>query len=96
MRRRTPLTTLLTTALLAGGALAGQTAAAGPAGADPVRCVPAELHAEAHQERDRADQLRRLGAREAAREADARADVLERRARQCADADRDNGRPLWK
>ncbi|MFB7511796.1 MULTISPECIES: hypothetical protein [unclassified Streptomyces] len=95
MRRRV-LTPLLTTTLLAGGVLLGQTAAAGAAGADPVRCAPAELQAEAHQERVRADRLRDLGAREAAREADARADVLERRARQCADADRDNGRPFWK
>ncbi|MFF0558287.1 hypothetical protein ACH4ZU_06175 [Streptomyces sp. NPDC020472] len=93
---RRALTALLATTLLAGGVLLGQTATAGPAAAKPITCNVAQLRADAHKERDRGNQLKRLGAREEARRAFARADALERRAQQCIDAERNNKPPLWK
>ncbi|MFF9850784.1 hypothetical protein [Streptomyces litmocidini] len=93
---RRALTALLATTLLAGGVLLGQTATAGPAAAKPITCDINKLRADARKERDRGNQLKRLGAREEARRAFARADALEHRARQCSDADRNNKPPLWK
>ncbi|GHG31689.1 hypothetical protein ACFFSH_27515 [Streptomyces filamentosus] len=82
------LPALLATTLLAGGLLLGQTAAA-PAAEAAVSgtCHPEQLRRQAHAERSRAAQLKRLGAREEARRAAARADALDRRARQCERAD---------
>ncbi|MFF5428199.1 MULTISPECIES: hypothetical protein [unclassified Streptomyces] len=101
MRNATPLRralpALLATTLLAGGLLVGQTAAAGPASAaKTVTCDITKLRTEARKERDRAAQLRRLGAPAEARKALARAESLERRARQCRDAEENNRPPLWK
>ncbi|KOG35809.1 MULTISPECIES: hypothetical protein [Streptomyces] len=93
---RRALTALLATTLLAGGVLLGQTATAAPAAAGTITCNISKLRADAHKERDRAAQLKRLGATTEARKALARADALERRARQCADADNNSKPPLWK
>ncbi|MFE7553543.1 hypothetical protein [Streptomyces gardneri] len=93
--RRT-LTAVLTTTLLAGGVLLGQTATAEPAAAARMTCNIDKLRADAHKERNRAAQLRRLGARTEANRAVARADALERRAQQCHDAENNNRPPLWK
>ncbi|WP_031004640.1 hypothetical protein [Streptomyces sp. NRRL F-5727] len=79
---------LLATVLLAGGLLLGQTVTAPAAeAAKSGTCNVNQLHKQARDERDRAAQLKRLGAREEARRATARADALDRRARQCARAD---------
>ncbi|MCZ0982058.1 hypothetical protein O1L60_32660 [Streptomyces diastatochromogenes] len=78
------------------GVLLGQTAAAEPAAAKPITCNVTKLRADARKERDRGNQLKRLGATTEARKAFARADALERRARQCADADSNSRPPLWK
>ncbi|MFJ5832559.1 hypothetical protein [Streptomyces sp. NPDC093089] len=91
--RRT-LTALLATTLLAGGVLLGQTATAEAAGR--ITCNISQLRTDAHKERARAAQLKRLGATAEARKAYARADALERRAQQCADADSNHKPPLWK
>ncbi|MET9672172.1 hypothetical protein ABZY68_03615 [Streptomyces sp. NPDC006482] len=100
MRHATPLrrtlTALLATTLLAGGVLLGQTATAEPAAAATVTCNIEKLRADARKERDRANRLRHLGARTEARKALARADALENRARQCADADNNSRPPLWR
>ncbi|MFF8837203.1 hypothetical protein [Streptomyces sp. NPDC015130] len=93
--RRT-LTAVLTTTLLAGGVLLGQTVTAEPAAAARITCNIAQLKSDAHKERARAAQLRRLGARAEANRAAARADALERRAQQCHDAENNNRPPLWK
>ncbi|MBB4984637.1 MULTISPECIES: hypothetical protein [Streptomyces] len=93
--RRT-LTALLATTLLAGGVLFGQTVTAEPAAAKPITCNVKALRAEAHKERDRAARLKRDGAPAEARKALAHADALERRARQCADADSNSKPPIWK
>ncbi|MFE2012010.1 hypothetical protein [Streptomyces sp. NPDC059491] len=93
---RRALTALLATTLLAGGVLLGQTATAGPAAAGTITCNVSKLRADAHKERARAAQLKRLGADGEARKALAKADALERRARQCADADNNSKPPLWK
>ncbi|MFD3533979.1 hypothetical protein [Streptomyces sp. NPDC058664] len=93
---RRVLPALIATTLLAGSVLIGQTAAAGPASAGRITCNVTELRTEAHKERARAAQLKRLGATTEARKAAARADALEQRARQCADADNNNRPPLWK
>ena len=93
--RRT-LTAVLTTTLLAGGVLLGQTATAEPAAAATISCNIDKLRADARKERDRAAQLRRLGATTEARKAAARADALERRAQQCHDAENNNRPPLWQ
>ncbi|GAA3923056.1 hypothetical protein GCM10022244_35970 [Streptomyces gulbargensis] len=101
MRNATPLRralpALLATTLLAGGLLVGQTAAAEPAAAaKTITCDIPKLRTEARKERDRAAQLKRLGAKDEARKALARSESLERRARQCADAEENNRPPLWK
>ncbi|WP_086830357.1 hypothetical protein [Streptomyces sp. NRRL B-24572] len=100
MRRTKParrtLTALLATTLLAGGVLLGQAATAEPAAAKPITCNVTKLRAEARKERDRAARLKRDGARTEARKALAHADALERRAKQCADADDNSRPPLWK
>ncbi|MFF0473306.1 hypothetical protein [Streptomyces sp. NPDC004284] len=100
MRHTTParraLTALLATTLLAGGVLLGQTATAEPAAAKTVTCNVTKLRADARKERDRAAQLRHLGAKAEARKAAARADALERKAQQCVDADNNSRPPLWK
>ncbi|MGW0119356.1 hypothetical protein [Streptomyces sp. NPDC003327] len=101
MRVATPLRrtlpALLATTVLAGGLLIGQTVAAEPAAAAKTfTCDIEKLRADARKERDRAAQLKRLGAPTEARKALARADSLERRARQCADADNNARPPLWK
>ncbi|MFF8378582.1 hypothetical protein ACF07V_20930 [Streptomyces sp. NPDC015661] len=93
---RRALTALLATTLLAGGVLLGQTATAEPAAAKTVTCNVSKLRADAHKERDRGNQLKRLGATEEARKAFARADALERKAKQCADADKNSKPPLWQ
>lgn len=93
---RRALTALLATTLLAGGVLLGQTVTAEPAAAKTVTCNVKALRAEARKERDRAARLKRDGAPKAAREALAHADALERRAKQCADADDNSRPPLWK
>ncbi|MEU3604605.1 hypothetical protein AB0E83_03985 [Streptomyces sp. NPDC035033] len=82
------LPALLATTLLAGGVLLGQTAAAPTAEAEVSgTCHPEQLRRQAHVERNRAAELKRLGAREEARRASARADALERRAKQCERSD---------
>ncbi|MFF5764824.1 hypothetical protein ACWD5B_04180 [Streptomyces tanashiensis] len=93
--RRT-LTALLATTLLAGGVLLGQTVTAEPAAARTITCNVSKLRADAHKERDRGNQLKRLGATTEARKAFARADALERQAKACADADNNSKPPLWK
>ncbi|MEV4431110.1 hypothetical protein ACN9M0_30605 [Streptomyces sp. R-07] len=93
---RRALTALLATTLLAGGVLLGQTVTAEPAAAKTVTCNISKLRADARKERDRAAQLKRLGATTEARKALARADALERKAKQCADADNNSKPPLWK
>ncbi|MFE5597144.1 hypothetical protein [Streptomyces sp. NPDC056549] len=93
--RRT-LTALLATTLLAGGVLLGQTVTAEPAAAKTITCNVSKLRADARKERDRAAQLRHLGATAEARRAAARADALERQAKACADADNNSKPPLWK
>ncbi|MFF1506657.1 hypothetical protein [Streptomyces sp. NPDC058326] len=92
---RRVLPALIATTLLAGSVLIGQTVTAEPASA-ATTCNVNELRTEARKERDRAAQLKRLGATTEARKALARSDALERRARQCADAENDNRPPLWK
>ncbi|MFD4158588.1 hypothetical protein ACFWR4_38275 [Streptomyces hydrogenans] len=85
---RRALPALFATMLLAGGLLLGQTAAAPSAEAARVgTCNVNQLQKQARDERDRAAQLKRLGAREESRRAYARAEALERRAKQCAHAD---------
>ncbi|MFE5794320.1 hypothetical protein ACFQ8C_17290 [Streptomyces sp. NPDC056503] len=87
-RARRILPALFTTLLLAGGLLLGQTAAAPSAEAARAgTCDVNQLRSQARDERDRAAQLKRLGAREESRRAYARADALDRRAKQCARAD---------
>ncbi|MER5205446.1 hypothetical protein [Streptomyces sp. NPDC002825] len=93
---RRALTALLATTLLAGGVLLGQTVTAEPAAAKSITCNVTKLRAEARKERDRGNQLKRLGATGDARKAFARADALERQAKQCADADNNSKPPLWK
>ncbi|MEE1816938.1 hypothetical protein ACWEPZ_35860 [Streptomyces sp. NPDC004288] len=93
--RRT-LTALLATTLLAGGMLLGQTVTAEPAAAGTITCNVSKLRADAHKERDRGNQLKRLGATAEARKAFARADALERKAKACEDADNNSKPPLWK
>ncbi|MFD8211784.1 hypothetical protein ACFV2S_36005 [Streptomyces sp. NPDC059695] len=93
--RRT-LTALLATTLLAGGMLLGQTVTAEPAAAGTITCNVGKLRADAHKERDRGNQLKRLGATTEARKAFARADALERQAKACEDADNNSKPPLWK
>ncbi|WP_405859367.1 hypothetical protein OG361_32930 [Streptomyces sp. NBC_00090] len=93
--RRT-LTAVLATTLLAGGVLLGQTATAEPASAATISCNINKLRTDARKERDRANQLKRLGATTEARKAIARADALERRAKQCADAENNSRPPLWQ
>ncbi|KQX50885.1 MULTISPECIES: hypothetical protein [unclassified Streptomyces] len=90
------LPALLATTLLAGGVLLGQTVTAAPASAGTITCNISKLRADARKERDRAAKLKRLGATTEARKALAKADALERRARQCADADNNSKPPLWK
>ncbi|MER6097585.1 hypothetical protein ABT154_17345 [Streptomyces sp. NPDC001728] len=90
------LPALLATTLLAGGVLLGQTATAAPASAGVITCDVSKLRADARKERDRAAQLKRLGATAEARKALAKAAALEKRARQCADADNNSKPPLWK
>ncbi|MEV6249707.1 hypothetical protein AB0M38_26420 [Streptomyces sp. NPDC051742] len=93
---RRVLPALIATTLLAGSVLIGQTVTAEPAAAGTITCNIEKLRSDAHKERNRAAQLKRLGATTEARKALARADALERRARQCADADNNNRPPLWK
>ncbi|MFI0986488.1 hypothetical protein [Streptomyces exfoliatus] len=93
---RRVLPALIATTLLAGSVLIGQTVTAEPAAAGTITCNIEKLRSDARKERDRAAQLKRLGATTEARRALARADALERRARQCADADNNNRPPLWK
>ncbi|MDV9191310.1 hypothetical protein R6L23_24425 [Streptomyces sp. SR27] len=90
------LPALLATTLLAGGVLLGQTVTAAPASAGVITCDVNKLRADARKERDRAAQLKRLGATTEARKALAKAAALEKRARQCADADNNSKPPLWK
>ncbi|MGA5067504.1 hypothetical protein ACPB9E_27655 [Streptomyces exfoliatus] len=93
---RRVLPALIATMLLAGSVLIGQTVTAEPAAAGTITCNIDKLRSDARKERDRAAQLKRLGATTEARRALARADALEQRARQCADADNNNRPPLWK
>ncbi|WP_266898835.1 hypothetical protein [Streptomyces sp. NBC_00572] len=93
---RRALTAALATTLLAGGVLLGQTVTAEPAAAARMTCNITQLKHDAHKERERAAQLKRLGAHTEARRALARADALEKRARQCQDADNNSKPPLWK
>ncbi|APE25145.1 MULTISPECIES: hypothetical protein [Streptomyces] len=93
---RRVLTAALATTLLAGGVLLGQTVTAEPAAAGTITCNINQLKADARKQRDRAAQLKRLGAHTEARKALAKADALERRAQQCADADNNSKPPLWK
>ncbi|WP_328941627.1 hypothetical protein OG259_08145 [Streptomyces sp. NBC_00250] len=93
---RRALTAALATTLLAGGVLLGQTVTAEPAAAARMTCNITQLKNDARNERDRAAQLKRLGAHTEARKALARADALEKRARQCHDADNNSKPPLWK
>ncbi|NML51503.1 hypothetical protein HHL19_15640 [Streptomyces sp. R302] len=87
-RARRTLPALFATMLLAGGLLLGQTAAAPSAEAASGRtCNPAKLYNQARAERDRAAQLKRLKAYAESRRAYARADALQRRAKQCERAD---------
>ncbi|KOX30497.1 MULTISPECIES: hypothetical protein [unclassified Streptomyces] len=98
-----PLTTarrflpaLLAATLPAGGVPAGQTATAEPAAAGAVTCDIGELKADARKERDRAAQLKRLGAPAEAERAVAKAEALEKRARRCADAGNTSRPPFGK
>ncbi|MFF5637597.1 hypothetical protein [Streptomyces sp. NPDC012825] len=93
---RRVLPALLAAALLAGGVLAGQTATAGPAAAGGITCDIGKLKADARKERDRAAKLERLGATTEARKALSRAAALEKRAKQCADADDDSRPPFGR
>ncbi|WP_318209699.1 MULTISPECIES: hypothetical protein [unclassified Streptomyces] len=92
---RRVLTSVLATTLLAGGVLLGQTVTAEPASAAKMTCNITQLKNDARKERDRAAQLKRLGAHTEARRALARADALETRARQCHDAENNSKPPLW-
>lgn len=94
---RRVLTSVLATTLLAGGVLLGQTVSAEPASAaGRVTCNVTQLRHDAQKERNRAAQLRGLGAHAEAKKAQARANALETRARQCEDADNNSKPPLWK
>ncbi|MFE5946897.1 hypothetical protein [Streptomyces sp. NPDC056480] len=93
---RRALTTMLATTLLAGGVLLGQTVTAEPAAAAKMTCNISQLKNDAQKERNRAAQLRGLGAHAEARKASARAAALETRARQCEDAENNSKPPLWK
>ncbi|MFD4318358.1 hypothetical protein [Streptomyces sp. NPDC058548] len=93
---RRVLTSVLATTLLAGGVLLGQTVTAEPAAAAKMTCNITQLKNEARKERDRAAHLKRHGAPTEARRALARADALDARARQCADAENNSKPPLWK
>ncbi|MDX2561602.1 hypothetical protein PV371_18310 [Streptomyces sp. TX20-6-3] len=93
---RRVLTSVLATTLLAGGVLLGQTVTAEPAAAAKITCNVSQLRHDAQKERNRAAQLRGLGAHAEARKATARANALEARARQCEDAENNSKPPLWK
>lgn len=92
---RRVLPALLATMLLAGGVLAGQTVTAEPAAA-AYTCNVSKLKAGARKERDRAAKLKRLGATTEAKKALAKAAALEKRAKQCADADNSSRPPFGK
>ncbi|MFF3843274.1 hypothetical protein [Streptomyces sp. NPDC001930] len=93
---RRVLTSVLATTLLAGGVLLGQTVTAEPAAAAKMTCNIGQLRHDAQAERNRAAQLRGLGAHAEARKALANANALETRANQCEDAENNNSRPRWK
>ncbi|MFI8368840.1 hypothetical protein [Streptomyces sp. NPDC085466] len=96
-RARRTLPALFATTLLAGGLLLGQTAAAPAAEAAPHRtCNVQQLKNQAQDERQRAAQLKRLGAREESRRAYARAEALDKRAKQCARSEDVVAPPFWK
>lgn len=76
--------------------LLGQTVTAEPAAAAKMTCNISQLKNEARQERNRAAQLRGLGAHAEARKALAHADALETRARQCEDAENNSKPPIWQ
>lgn len=93
---RRVLPALLATTLLAGGVLVGQTVTAEPAAAGAITCNIGKLKADARKERDRAAKLKRLGATVEAKKALANAAALEKRAKQCADADNSSRPPFGK
>ncbi|MFC7931341.1 hypothetical protein [Streptomyces cinereoruber] len=93
---RRVLPALLATTLLAGGVLVGQTVTAEPAAAGAITCNIGKLKADARKERDRAAKLRNLGATKEANKALAKAAALEKRAKQCADADNSSRPPFGK
>ncbi|MEW1902486.1 hypothetical protein [Streptomyces sp. NPDC086147] len=93
---RRVLPALIAATLLAGGVLAGQTATAEPAAAGAITCNISKMKADARKERDRAAQLKRLGAPAEAKKALVKAEALEKRARQCADADNTSRPPFGR
>ncbi|MFC8900572.1 hypothetical protein [Streptomyces cinereoruber] len=93
---RRVLPALLATTLLAGGVLVGQAVTAEPAAAGAITCNIGKLKADARKERDRAAKLKRLGATAEAKKALANAAALEKRAKQCADADNSSRPPFGK
>ncbi len=66
---RRVLPALIATTLLAGSVLIGQTVTAEPAAAGTITCNIDKLRSDARKERDRAAQLKRLGATTEARRA---------------------------
>ncbi|MFF8605869.1 hypothetical protein ACF06X_08025 [Streptomyces sp. NPDC015346] len=101
MKNATPLrrtlTALTATTLLAGGLLFGQTATATPAaaaGGTKIVCEIDKMRQQSHELRAKAAKLQRLGAMAEARKARAQADALDRRIRNCIDAE--NNHKPWK
>ncbi|MET9378683.1 hypothetical protein ACFYV5_03515 [Streptomyces sp. NPDC003035] len=92
--RRT-LTALTATTLLAGGLLLGQTVTAEPAHAagKKVVCEINKMRQQSADLRSKAAKLQRLGATAEARKARAQADALDRKIRNCIDADNNNPKP---
>ncbi|MER7516567.1 hypothetical protein [Streptomyces sp. NPDC126499] len=93
--RRT-LTALAATTLLAGGLLLGQTVTAPPAQAAGKvgTCHVEDMSKQSRQLRDKAAQLKRLGATAEARRALAMADALDRRIKACVDGDNEASKPF--
>ncbi|MEU7020032.1 hypothetical protein ABZ990_05175 [Streptomyces sp. NPDC046203] len=95
-RPRRILSVLAATTLLAGGLLLGQTVTAAPAQAagKTVTCDVPKMRQESQALRSKAAKLKKLGAREEARKATAKADALDKRVRACRDADSHAPKPF--
>ncbi|GAA3388473.1 hypothetical protein [Streptomyces roseoviridis] len=96
MPLRRTLTALAATTLLAGGLLLGQAVTAPPAQAagKTGTCHVEDMRKQSRQLRDKAAQLKRLGATAEARRVLATADALDRRIKACIDGDNEAAKPF--